>query len=1327
MKYILKIFSFASLMLSVLHSGFAYINSQEGQRQQQKQQVEYRNNCDAAVAQIDQAINNVRARLLTGGDVWWNSRDGRYVVPKVPAGQPEVSSIFAGAVWLGGVDPAGNLKVAAQTYGRSSGRADFWPGPLDPITGTVEKTTCAQWDRFFRVTGEEIDEHLRNYEASIKEGKPYDSRTIPRNVRGWPARGNQFFFDIHRFELPNTSQGLAGFWDRDGDGLYEPDEGDYPIIEIRGCPEPQYPDEMIFWIYNDAGNIHSESRGDPIQMEVQVQAFSYATNDQINDMTFQRYKLINRAIESIDSMFFAMWVDPDLGCYTDDYVGCDTLRSLGFVYNSDAVDGSTGCNCEQGVNTYCEEVPILGVDYFRGPLNENFEEIGMSSFTYYNNRGIGGAPPGTTDPNNAQEYYNYLSGSWRDGSPFTFGDDAYQDGAPVKYAFPGNPARSNEWSMCSQRTDPNLDRRTIQASGPFRLDPGAVNELIIGVVWVPKQLYPCPDIKALQFADDIAQALFDNCFELTDGPDAPDLDFIELDREIIVVMTNDTIQSNNAFEGYAQRGLQIPEFADDTLYLFEGYKVYQLAGPDVTLGDLENPDRARLVYQADLKNNISRIFNWVEQESPLEETFYAPTLKVNGANQGIKNTFRITEDQFAEGDRRIVNHKKYYFTAVAYAHNNYEEYDPKTGVGQRDAYLEGRRNIGDGTNPFYTAIPRPLVYQELNAQYGDGAVITRIDGIGAGGNFLDMSDETRDRILNGSFNGEIVYKAGAGPIDISIFNPLKVKNGRFTLTFVDSDLSNQVLDPGARWKLIDNERNIELFSEKTIAELNDQILPEYGFSIAIGQTPDVGQTRDRTNGAIGGDAIYQDLTKPLWFNAIPDDADQFTNFVATGFGEPDEVLDPRQALSRIGNRWFVPYTLTDWRARVDQTGIGYFSPAWSQSVGGNGGTLVRNSNPLSELNNVDIVFTADKSKWSRCVVVETFDNFDAQLIPGVPTQGNSRFFDLRNAPSVSREDANGDGLPDPDASGTIGMGWFPGYAIDVETGQRLNIFFGENSIYGGDVINFSGFQINATGFTGRDMMWNPTNQFNIPVTETGNNFFRINGILGGRHYIYVTRQIYDECEVLRQRLAPGQPALRKVNVLKDITWTSMPVLAQGQSLLSYAQGLIPNDLTIKLRVDNPYQVVKGTGAFNGYPTYQFKLEGVEATALNAQAVESPLNDINVVPNPYYGYSAYENSQFSNIVKITNLPAKCIVKIYTLDGKFIREYNRNELGALPGPRSNNRAIERNQISPALEWDLKNSKGIPVASGVYLIHVDAGELGQKVIKWFGVARQFDPSGL
>jgi len=122
-----------------------------------------------------------------------------------------------------------------------------------------------------------------------------------------------------------------------------------------------------------------------------------------------------------------------------------------------------------------------------------------------------------------------------------------------------------------------------------------------------------------------------------------------------------------------------------------------------------------------------------------------------------------------------------------------------------------------------------------------------------------------------------------------------------------------------------------------------------------------------------------------------------------------------------------------------------------------------------------------------------------------------------------------------------------------------------------------------------------------------------------------------------------------------------------------------------------------------------------------------LDNINVVPNPYYGYSAYEISQFSNTVKITNLPAQSVVTIYSLDGKFIRQYNRNESGVNVNAIRPSSGITTTQVSPALEWDLKNSKGIPVASGVYLIHVDAEGLGERVIKWFGVARKFDPSGL
>jgi len=1292
-------------------------------------QVTFRQNCANSVSRIDQAINNVRARLLTGGDVWWDGTDGRYIVPKVPAGEPEVSSIFAGAVWLGGVDPAGNLKLAAKTYGTSQGRSDYFSGPLDPETGKTTQQTCARWDKFFTVKGTNIRQHIRNFQQAKLAGKPYDPDLIPRDLKGWPGRGNPFFFDIHQFDLPDTRQGLAGFWDEDGDGDYNPEFGDFPIIEIRGCtfetPEEQpIPDEMTFWIYNDAGNTHAESQGDPIQMEVQVQAFAYATNDEINNMTFQRYKLINRAIESIDSTFFAMWMDPDLGCAFDDYVGCDTSRSLAYVYNQDALDGETGCICSGGVNTYCDEIPILGLDYFRGPLDEDGEEIGMSSFTYYNNsRGTPTPVPGTTDPNNAIEYYRYISGSWRDGSPFTYGGDAYQDGTPIKYAFTESPDNQRGWSMCSQSL-PLGDRRTLQASGPFRLDPGAVNELIIGAVWVADQTYPCPSIANLQEADDVAQALFDNCFRLTDGPDAPDVDFIELDREIIAIFTNDTLTSNNAYEAYAQRGLRIPAGTQDSLYRFEGYKLYQLVNQNVSIADLDDPDKARLIYQVDVQNNVGKIYNWFAVENPTGNTLYTPRITVDGADQGIRHTFRITEDQFASGDRRLINHKRYYFTAIAYAYNNYAPFDPKENRGQRLPYLEGRRNIGDGTNSYYTTIPRPIVDRNLNAQYGDGAVVTRLDGIGNGGNFLDISTETRKAIEENKFTGEITYRSGRGPIRVNIFNPLDVKDGEFELTFVDENMSDTILGNQVRWRLknLSNPNSPVIVSETTIDKLNEQIVKEFGFSVTIGQVQDVGKQGEGSNGAIGYEEEYlRGEQAREWLSGIPDGYvvgtrafdEPIFNYVLTNDAEVDERLDADNALTTLGPGYFVPFYLTNWRSQGGQDPP-FISPSWMNPAGM---SIYRQRAMLSDLNNVDIVFTSNKALWSRCVVVETSNRY-YNALGNVTTEGNKANFDLRAGKSVTKDDTNNDGLADVDTQdGGTGMGWFPGYAIDVETGQRLNIFFGENSTYDGSV-SPQAFQSKPTG---RDMMFNPSPQIFLNTGVGVANIYQY--YAGGQHFVYVTRTPYDGCAQLRTQL--NRTGVPKEAGVRQITWAGFIVPTAAQPLLSYKDGLIPDDVIVKLRVNNPYANFRGTGQFRNYPTYRFKISGDQAGQLDQAGINTALDMINVVPNPYYGYSAYEISQFTNTVKVTNLPAKCVVTIYSLDGKFIRRYTRDEQGAVP--RGVNRAIERGQITPALEWDLRNAKGIPVASGVYLIHVQAEGLGERTIKWFGINRKFDPSGL
>jgi len=109
-----SIFSLLGVMLFVaMATAHTPYKDKEKAPAKKNERVSFRENCDLAKDQEEQSVNNVRARLTTGGDVWWDGNNARYVVPKVPPGQPEISSIFAGAVWLGGVDDGGSLKVAA--------------------------------------------------------------------------------------------------------------------------------------------------------------------------------------------------------------------------------------------------------------------------------------------------------------------------------------------------------------------------------------------------------------------------------------------------------------------------------------------------------------------------------------------------------------------------------------------------------------------------------------------------------------------------------------------------------------------------------------------------------------------------------------------------------------------------------------------------------------------------------------------------------------------------------------------------------------------------------------------------------------------------------------------------------------------------------------------------------------------------------------------------------------------------------------------------------------------------------------------------------------
>ena len=332
--------------------------------------------CPPSTAIGEMALNNVKYWVETGGNMWEDRANSNpfYIVPKIgPDGNDGQNSvIFAGSLWMGGTDPANNLKMAAVRF-RSIGN-DFWPGPLtNDGTASIEPDVCGQYDRFWRTTKQQAQLHSLWWQR-INDGDPEndndppfeDGYAIPQSFLEWPGNGDLSL---------NQDNILGPFFDQNQDGIYDPEAGDYPWYDLTGqldCrnqfredPVPLFGDENLFWIFNDKGNIHTESSGEPIGMEIRAQTFAFSSNDEINSMTFYNYVLINQGTLTLTGTYFGQWVDFDIGFAGDDYTGCDVQRGLGYGYNGDAFD-------ESGVSGpgYGSHPPAVGVDFFEGPFQD---------------------------------------------------------------------------------------------------------------------------------------------------------------------------------------------------------------------------------------------------------------------------------------------------------------------------------------------------------------------------------------------------------------------------------------------------------------------------------------------------------------------------------------------------------------------------------------------------------------------------------------------------------------------------------------------------------------------------------------------------------------------------------------------------------------------------------------------------------------------------------------------------------------------------------------------------------------------------------------------
>jgi len=110
--------------------------------------------------------------------------------------------------------------------------------------------------------------------------------------------------------------------------------------------------------------------------------------------------------------------------------------------------------------------------------------------------------------------------------------------------------------------------------------------------------------------------------------------------------------------------------------------------------------------------------------------------------------------------------------------------------------------------------------------------------------------------------------------------------------------------------------------------------------------------------------------------------------------------------------------------------------------------------------------------------------------------------------------------------------------------------------------------------------------------------------------------------------------------------------------------------------------------------WTFSIKGVERNVVSD--AKKRLDIINVYPNPYLAHNIEERTLHQEHVKFINLPEKCTIRIFNLAGDLIQ------------------TIEHDSPQPTHEWDLRNENFLPVASGLYIAHIEVPGVGSKVLK-------------
>ena len=438
-------------------------------------------------------------------------------------------------------------------------------------------------------------------------------------------------------------------WDGDIPGIPGADQTIWLVAnDLPDENDPNYPGQAV--------SVSEGGWGSPpigFEMQMSMWGYDYPFSNPLSSMFFKRARMIyvglpgGPATAKLDTVYFTQWSDPDLGTYTDDYVGCDTTLSLGYVYNGNTFD-------ETFFDNYGSPVPAGGYDFLEGPKVDKdgdgvLDTLGMTSFVYF------AAGSSVSDPNTrvyagTLQWFNLMEG-FLPRPPYPTQNDFVDPltGLAEIFVLAGDPTTGTGW--IDGIILPPGDRRLVMNTGPFQMALGDTQDVVIGLIGGMGG-DNLSSVTVLKYNDVFAQFAYDNDFSLPTPPTPPVVSAFEGDGYITLNWAETA--AYNKTESVVNKG-----------FAFEGYKVYQLPNP------LASGSEGALIAQYDVANGVMVITE--KAVDPATGLVLEKPAHV-GSDNGISRVVVIKTD--ALRNRPITNDRPYHYGISAYSYLPDNEFSP---------------------------------------------------------------------------------------------------------------------------------------------------------------------------------------------------------------------------------------------------------------------------------------------------------------------------------------------------------------------------------------------------------------------------------------------------------------------------------------------------------------------------------------------------------------------------------------------------------------------------------------------------------------------------